>query len=57
MAAGQEGMMLHTIAIFQAYQADILKEMDKGGGLKELLSWRWVQLSTLYVHNGGFGGC
>lgn len=57
MAAGQEGMMLHTMAIFQAYQVDILKEMDEGGGLTELLTWCWVRLSTLYVHNYGFGGC
>ncbi len=33
MAAGQAGMALHTMAILQAYQADVLKEMDKGGGL------------------------
>ncbi len=30
MAAGQAGMVLHTTAILQAYQADVLKEMDKG---------------------------
>ncbi len=26
-------MALHTIAILQAYQADVLKEMDEGAGL------------------------
>ncbi len=33
IAAGQAGMALHTRAILQAYQADVLKEMDEGGGL------------------------
>ncbi|KAL0199698.1 hypothetical protein M9458_002885, partial [Cirrhinus mrigala] len=33
MAAGQAGMALHTMTILQAYQDDILKEMDEGGGL------------------------
>ncbi len=33
IAAGQAGMALHTIAILQAYQADVLKEMDEGTGL------------------------
>ncbi len=32
-AAGQAGTALHTMAILQAYQADILKEMDEGTGL------------------------
>ncbi len=31
--AGQAGMALHTMAILQAYQADVLKEMDEGTGL------------------------
>ncbi len=31
--AGQAGMALHTMAILQAYQADVLKEMDEGAGL------------------------
>ncbi len=30
IAAGQAGMALHTMAILQAYQADVLKEMDEG---------------------------
>ncbi len=30
---GQAGMALHTMAILQAYQADVLKEMDEGTGL------------------------
>ncbi len=30
MAAGQAGMALHTMAILQACQADVLKEMDEG---------------------------
>ncbi|XP_077081417.1 uncharacterized protein LOC143735218 [Siphateles boraxobius] len=33
MAAGQAGMTLHTMAILQAYQADVLKEMDEGDGV------------------------
>ncbi len=33
IAAGQAGMALHTMAILQAYQPDVLKEMDKGTGL------------------------
>ncbi len=33
IAASQEGMALHTMAILQAYQADVLKEMDEGTGL------------------------
>ncbi len=33
IAAGQAGMALHTMAILQAYQADVLKEMDEGAGL------------------------
>ncbi len=32
-AAGQAAASLHTIAIFQAYQADLLKNLDKGQGL------------------------
>ncbi len=33
IAAGQAGMALHTMAILQAYHADVLKEMDEGTGL------------------------
>ncbi len=33
IAAGQTGMALHTMTILQAYQADVLKEMDEGTGL------------------------
>ncbi len=33
IAAGQAGMALHTMAILQAYQADVLKEMDEETGL------------------------
>ncbi len=33
IVAGQAGMALHTMAILQAYQADVLKEMDEGAGL------------------------
>ncbi len=33
IAAGQAGMAFHTMAILQAYQADVLKEMDEGTGL------------------------
>ncbi len=30
MAAGQAGACLHTMAVLQAYQADLLKELDEG---------------------------
>ncbi len=33
IAAGQAGMARHTMAILQAYQADVLEEMDEGTGL------------------------
>ncbi len=33
IAAGQVDMALHTMAILQAYQADVLKEMDERTGL------------------------
>ncbi len=33
IAAVQAGMALHTMAILQAYQADVLNEMDEGTGL------------------------
>ncbi len=33
IAAGQAGVALHTMAILQAYQADVLKEMDEGTDL------------------------
>ncbi len=33
MAAEQAGAALHTMAILQAYQAEVLKEMDEGDGV------------------------
>lgn len=33
MAAGQAGVSLHTMVVLQAYQADLLKELDHGEGL------------------------
>ncbi len=33
MAAGQAGAALHTMAIFHAYQVEVLKKMDEGGGV------------------------
>ncbi len=33
MVAGQAGAALHTMAILQAYQAEVLKEMDEGDGV------------------------
>ncbi len=33
MAAGQAGAALHTMAILQAYQTEVLKEMDEGDGV------------------------
>ncbi len=32
--AGQAGGCLHTMAVLQAYQADLLKEMDEGDDIK-----------------------
>ena len=32
-AAGQAGAALHTMAVLQAYQADLLKDLDQGQGL------------------------
>ncbi len=52
IAAGQASMALHTMAILQAYQADVLKEMDEGTGLTlwkscaEPLIWLSEPLST-----------
>ncbi len=34
-AAGQAVASLHTMAVLQAYQADLLKDLDNGQGLKE----------------------
>ncbi len=34
MAAGQAGACLHTMSVLQAYQADLLKEMDEGEDIK-----------------------
>ncbi len=67
IAAGQAGMALHTMAILQAYQADVLKEMDEGTGLtpeavKELrratdLALRATKHTARAVGlYGGFGG-
>ncbi len=33
MAAGQAVATLHSMAVLQAYQADVLKELDEGEGL------------------------
>ncbi len=33
-AAGQAGSCLHTMAVLQAYQADLLKELDEGEGFR-----------------------
>ncbi len=33
MAAGQAGAALHTMAILQAYQVEVLKKMDERGGV------------------------
>ncbi len=33
MVAGQAGAALHTMAILQAYQAEVLKEINEGGGV------------------------
>ncbi len=34
MAAGQAGACLHTMAVLQAYQSDLLKELDEGEEVK-----------------------
>ncbi len=34
-AAGQAGAALHTMAVFQAYQADLLKDLSTGGSIDE----------------------
>ncbi len=34
IAAGQAGACLHTMAVLQAYQADLLKELDEGEEVK-----------------------
>ncbi len=33
VAAGQAGAALHTMSVLQAYQADLLKDLDQGQGL------------------------
>ncbi|KAI2657343.1 Transposon Ty3-G Gag-Pol polyprotein [Labeo rohita] len=35
MAAGQAGACLHTMSVLQAYQADLLKELDEGEEIKD----------------------
>ncbi|KAL0172229.1 hypothetical protein M9458_032540, partial [Cirrhinus mrigala] len=35
MAAGQAGACLHTMSVLQAYQADLLKELDEGEDIQE----------------------
>ncbi|KAI2653716.1 PTS system lactose-specific EIICB component [Labeo rohita] len=35
MAAGQAGSCLHTMSVLQAYQADLLKELDEGEEIKD----------------------
>ncbi|KAL0168890.1 hypothetical protein M9458_037112, partial [Cirrhinus mrigala] len=34
-AAGQAGVCLHTMSVLQAYQADLLKELDEGEEIKD----------------------
>ncbi|KAL0163035.1 hypothetical protein M9458_042431, partial [Cirrhinus mrigala] len=34
-AAGQAGACLHTMSVLQAYQADLLKELDEGEEIKD----------------------
>ncbi len=38
------GQTLHSMAVFQAYQVELLKELDEGEGLR---TWRYVPQSTL----------
>lgn len=37
MAAGKAGVVLHTMAVLQAYQADLLK--DQGQGIPLIIPW------------------
>ncbi len=63
-AAGQAGACLHTMAVLQAYQADLLKELDEGeqisssdvGELRRTadLALRATK-ETVYGSNGGSG--
>ncbi len=61
MAAGQADAALHTMAILQAYQAEVLKEMDEGDNMtpeavKEL---HWATDSLCYeaYSTGGWAQC
>ncbi len=50
IAAGQAGMALHTMAILQAFQADVLKEKDEGSESHQ------AHRTCRGVLYGGFGG-
>ncbi len=66
MAAGQAGAALHTMAILQAYQAEVLKEMNEGDGvtpeavrmLRRATDLALVLLSSTsgWAQYGRFGG-
>lgn len=44
LAAGQPGACLHTMIILQAYQADLLRDLDEGEGVILILLYRFISL-------------
>ncbi len=60
MATGQAGAAIHTMAILQAYQAEVLKETDEGDGVtpeavKELRRATDMPFVLLSIQHGRFG--
>ncbi len=60
MATGQAGAAIHTMAILQAYQAEVLKETDEGDGVtpeavKELRRATDLPFVLLSIQRGRFG--
>ncbi len=49
-AAGQAGSCLHTMAVLQAYQADLLKELDEGEGFSAEDIWELCKTTDLSLH-------
>ncbi|KAI2648200.1 Galectin-9 [Labeo rohita] len=55
-AAGQAVASLHTMTVFKAYQADLLKDLDKGKGLSPDEDCAAPQiLPSIYGGHGGYG--
>ncbi|XP_016097526.1 glypican-6-like [Sinocyclocheilus grahami] len=56
--AGQAGGALHTMVVLQAYQADLLKDLDKGRGMSpEVVEELCCTTSKLLLPLGVFQGC